>query len=900
MKDKDKSFLNNFPSSDGINLINQNPEFQLRVIKHFFPQVTTGKKFKLHDENTPSSTLKLDNGKYWIKNFGTGQKAMDWLNITEDQLGYDTPNALKYALNNIVGDFVSPRKPTPIKKDFNSFQKRIYAIENNSKKEAEKYLVSRKIDINKLPDNAFFQSNTPDGKPNSIAFFDSERKLINERKLNGKKGQYKNTGQLYNSIYDRLYKPTEDWVFLVEGCINSLSIPEQSSLAFFSADNNFSAYKKLQPYLRGKTVVLAFDGDDAGEKISQKLLSLIANHELTEKSVLRLLLPNDKDLNDLLRNGELNQFLENPDNFKQLHPVLLENSEDEIADFEEKGFFKRNHRYWVKSTVKGKTVERHISNFIMEIIYFFPDGTDNAMRIFNLQTFNGKTALAQIPAKSLNLISFKSAIKSVEGLSFKGTINDLDNILEDLFNKELKASEISILGYNTKHDFYAYSNGIYYNGIFHPINELGVVGLPHGHFYLPALSKLNYASDNYSQEKMFIFREGEYSFHSWAKLFIDAYGEKGLIGIIFLCAAVFRDIIFKKLQFFPYLFLFGDALVGKTSYTEIILSLFYSSNTKIYKGISLESGSTAKAIARNVNKLKNGLIYLKEYTSNLHPELLGMLKTGYEGVGYSRAQKTHDNRTHDTFFNSAVIIDGNSIPSYSSALLSRMIVLDFRKDKFSDEQIEAYETLRNGANKGFGKVLIEILSKREHFISHFEANLRESEQQIREIKEYQSFSIRSIKHMSLFLAVFKSLNPVLRFPFSYEELFKCIENIIVVQDQEVEGLSRVNKFFEALDFLKSEGQIKKGIHYTYATRTNGQEYIALKLDLLHRLYLKNASTHDGEIARKNDLIRLIHNDPAYIPSWMKGRNNSVTVKGFGSAYAFDPQKINLNLNLWEK
>ncbi len=264
MQNKDKSFLNDFPPTDGINLINQNPEYQLKVIKHFFPQVTTGKKFKLHDENTPSSTLKLDNGKYWIKNFGTGQKALDWLNIAEQQLGCDTPNALRYTLKNVVGDFLTPRKIPANKKNFNSFQKRMYAIENNSKKDAEKYLASRNIDIKNLPDGSFYQSNNSDGTPNSIVFFDSEKRLINERKLNTEKGQYKNTGQLYNSLYDSLYKPEEDWVFLVEGCINSLSIPAQSSLAFFSADNNFSDFRKLQTYLRSKTVVLGFAGDDAG------------------------------------------------------------------------------------------------------------------------------------------------------------------------------------------------------------------------------------------------------------------------------------------------------------------------------------------------------------------------------------------------------------------------------------------------------------------------------------------------------------------------------------------------------------------------------------------------------------------------------------------------------------
>ncbi len=896
MSNKDKSFFNDYPPSDGINLINQNPEFQLRVIKHFFPQVTTGKKFKLHNEKTPSSTLKLDNGKYWIKNFGTGQKALDWLNIAEEQLGCDTPDALKYALNNIVGDFVSPRKPTALKKDFNSFEKRIYAIENNSKKDAENYLESRNIDIKNLPAGSFHQSNNADGTPNSIAFFDSQKRLINERKLNSEKGQYKNTGQLYNSLYDCLFKPEEDWVFLVEGCINSLSIPEQSSLAFFSADNNFSDYSKLQHYLKDKTVVLAFDGDEAGEKITQRFLNLIADHDLTEKPVLRLLLPRDKDLNDLLSCGSLNTFLEDSKNYQQLHPVLLENSEDEIADFEEKGFFKRNHCFWVKTTNKGKSVERCISNFIMDVLYFFPDGTDDASRIFYLQNKSGKTEMVSISAKALKLPDFKAVIRSKGNFSFRGTVEDLDRILEDICKEEREAKEILILGYQPKQNFDAFSNGILTKTSFHKINKYGVVELPQGDFYLPAFAKVNNHSEAYLQEKKFLFRKGSFSFEQWCELFTDAYGEMGMVGVMFLLSALFRDEIFRELEFFPYLFLFGDAGVGKTSFSEILLALLYEN----YKGISLEGQSSAKAIARNVHKIRNGLIYLKEFDNNLNKGILGMLKTGYEGVGYSRAQTTNDNKTHDTFFNSAVILDGNSMPSETSALLSRMIVLDFRKNSFSQKQIQAYNKLKDEAENGFGKVVKDILSKREYFIREFKSNLKQIEIQLKTNSEYSKLSERSLKHLSLFLAVYESLNPVLRFPFSYDELFNCLGNLIANQDTEIVGLSRVNKFWNELDFLKSDGQIKKGVHYSYATRSDGQEFIALKLDLLHRLYLKNASTHDGEIARKNDLIRLIQNDPAYIPSWMKRRNHSVTVNGFGSAYAFDPQKINLNLNLWEK
>jgi hypothetical protein len=153
-------------------------------------------------------------------------------------------------------------------------------------------------------------------------------------------------------------------------------------------------------------------------------------------------LPKDSDLNDLLRNGDLNGFLEDPENFKQLHPVLLENSEDEIADFENKGFFKRNHCYWIKTTNRGNSVERCISNFLMDVLYFFPDGTDNASRIFYLQNKTGKTEMVSISAKALKLPDFKAVIRSKGNFSFRGTVEDLDRILEDICKEEREAKEI--------------------------------------------------------------------------------------------------------------------------------------------------------------------------------------------------------------------------------------------------------------------------------------------------------------------------------------------------------------------------------------------------------------------------------------------------------------------------
>ena len=53
-------------------------------------------------------------------------------------------------------------------------------------------------------------------------------------------------------------------------------------------------------------------------------------------------------------------------------------------------------------------------------------------------------------------------------------------------------TKISTLGWQ-KTGFFAFGNGIVFNGEWHPVNEEGIVrlGNPLGSFYLPAFSKMN-------------------------------------------------------------------------------------------------------------------------------------------------------------------------------------------------------------------------------------------------------------------------------------------------------------------------------------------------------------------------------------------------------------------------
>ncbi len=893
MYNKDNEFLDN-SRDNGISMINSKPEMQLKIIQHFLPQAELNKAFKTHEEKTPSSRLKLDGTKYWLKNFGAGKKAVDWLNITQEKLACDTREALDYINRHIIIR-INPSPNT--ESSYSPFERRLFAIKNNQTKRAKEYLAGRCIEVDKLPQGCFYQSKKIDGTY-EIVFIDSQEQLINIRALGHEKGEYYNNGKLNNALYDKLYKPEEELVFLTEGCINALSIHEHSVLAFFSAENLFTDYKKLKPYLDGKTVVLAFDNDDAGNKLNDRILSLMLKYEFNIKVIFQLNTPEKKDLNNLLEEGILNDLLESNESYIQLFPKLLENSQNIEEDIVRRGFYKKDHCYYMAKSNSNRSSHRRVSNFIMEVSYFLPKGSDDSSRVFYLQNVDGESQVICIRTKKLKLSEFNTAIGHYGNFWFKGRQNDLIDILEDEFRFLKVAHEINVNGQQEGIDIYAMSNGVIDKGVFREANKYGMVDIQNKTYLLPAYSSFNKYSGLFDDDRNIYYQKGEANFSKWSSLFYKAHNKNSMIGISYTIACVFRDIIFRKLRFFPFLYLFGDQGSGKTTFANCMLKLFY----RDYDGISIEGASTTKAIARSVHNFRNGLVFLKEFTNNIEPELTGLMKTGYDGSGHSRATYDNSTRTHSTKFNSGLVVDSNVMPHVSS-LHSRFILLIFGTDIFTLEQSNAIEELEQLFESGFGKVLQEIISYRSYFERKFPGVFEEVKKELNENSEFLNVSARSKAHLALLLSVYKVLNSKLNFPFVYIDLYNYAKEVIVEQDNDVTNSSRINRYWEILDNLKAQGELIEGVHYRFASRNKGQTYLALSLHLIHPIYRKNIKSFEGEDIAYKDLQKLIVNDPAFIPSWMSKGGDAINVKFSGStqsAYAFDINNVKLNIELWQK
>lgn len=102
------------------------------------------------------------------------------------------------------------------------------------------------------------------------------------------------------------------------------------------------------------------------------------------------------------------------------------------------------------------------------------------------------------------------------------------------------------------------------NGVFdtewHPVDEYGIVRLGEkGNFYLPA-SSLIYRDDDklFQFERRFVhLNYSSISLKEYFSKLVGVFGDNAKVGICFLLATLFRDIITGYTKSFPILNLFG-------------------------------------------------------------------------------------------------------------------------------------------------------------------------------------------------------------------------------------------------------------------------------------------------------------------------------------------------------
>lgn len=565
-------------------------------------------------------------------------------------------------------------------------------------------------------------------------------------------------------------------------------------------------------------------------------------------------------------------------------------------DLEQYGFYIFGSKYFTKEYKGKRLVKIELSNFVGESLFHLVNGTNNSKRIIKLQRNTGEKHIVEVQGSEMKLENFKTILKSKQ-CSFLSNTYQLERIFVKWMDQEIQSHIVETLGWNREHQIYAFANAVFtVKGKLVKVNEVGIVDDPdheNKKYYLPAFGMAHLNNSDYDGERKFIYIDGTLNFEQWAKLYFEAFESNGGIAILFLILSVYWDIVFDQVGFFPFLFLFGAYGTGKTTLVENLLRLF----GKDYIGIPLNN-ATQVGLSRTIASRSNSIFYLKEYTTDTDEANQDLLLTAYDGSGRATGVKSNDNRTKVSQVKSAIILDGNHLPTQKTAVLSRMVLLNFENNRFSDTQRKAFAELERLQDNGFGKVLTEILKHREYFQKGFKKTFDENMKEIRQVIK-ADFSERTLKHVALLLTPAKLLIKKLKFPFSFNEITNVVVDNAIEQNRLLKQTDEITVFWTAFAWGVKNGNLtelnfdqysdnRKQADYNLKRQDSGETILQIKLPRVLPEYVKYCKNNNQRYLDGNSLRMLLTSKSyeAFIPTSQKGRGVNHTDVHFGTCYQF--------------
>lgn len=464
------------------------------------------------------------------------------------------------------------------------------------------------------------------------------------------------------------------------------------------------------------------------------------------------------------------------------------------------GFYEKNNCYF---SLGSDNVETRWSTFKMEPLFHIEDQM-NAKRLFKVTNIRGISKIIELNQKDLiSLQNFKLRMESIGYFIWEAKEEQLIKLKNYLYEKTETAAEITQLGWNDK-GFFAFGNGIIYNGKWVQVDQFGIVRLDIGNFYLPAASKIFANERNLFQfERKFVHLGlNEISLRKFADKFVEVFGNNAKIGICFLLATLFKDIIVAKTKNFPILDLFGPKGSGKSEMGHTLMSFFIINNDPPNL-----SSATDAALADAVAQCANALVHIDEYKNTIELSRREFIKGLYDGVGRTRMNMDRDKKRETTAVDSGIILSGQELPTIDIAIFSRMIYLTFNTSEFSISSKRKFDELKQIRDCGLSHLVIQILKYRKRVESEFGINYQSAFSDIFSSVEKLSIEDRIFRNWVTILAVYRTLSGCIDLGFDYRDMLNvCIEGI-KAQNSVCKSNNELAYFWQAVDFLHQNGDI---------------------------------------------------------------------------------------------
>lgn len=533
------------------------------------------------------------------------------------------------------------------------------------------------------------------------------------------------------------------------------------------------------------------------------------------------------------------------------------------------GFYEDHGGYW---SLNGQT-EKRWSNFTMRPLFHIKDAI-NPKRLYELRNESGTKEIVEL--KQEDLVSLSKFRQRVEGLGnyiFEANEECLIKLKRYLYEQTQTAIEIKQLGWQ-RQGFYAFGNGGFFQGSFIKADDFGILSLPDGqNYYLPGASKIYKDDPQLLQfEKRFVHYEYTSTpLREVAEAMIKVFGDNAKVGLCFLIATLFRDIVTDRLKSFPILNLFGPKGSGKSELGHTLMSFFIVQNTPLNI-----FDSTIAGLSEAVAQCANAIVHLDEFRNNTDIDKREFMKGLWDGVGRTRMNMDRDKRREQTRVDSGVIISGQEMATADIALFSRFVYLTFNKTKFTVAESNAFAELDRLRKLGFTHLTLQILNLREAFKQNFASMYAATDSEVNEAIGDSTSETRIVKNWVTLAAAFRTVETLLDLPFSYADIFKITVEGIRRQNAVTTTSNEIGMFWRQIGRTQMEGKFTINadyrIEYRGDIKTNkGSVWFAqtkpilfLNPDAWYQAYTYKAKENGIVPLPDSSIIYYLENSPEYL------------------------------------
>lgn len=442
------------------------------------------------------------------------------------------------------------------------------------------------------------------------------------------------------------------------------------------------------------------------------------------------------------------------------------------------------------------------STFTMTPMFHIKDSL-NPKRLYKIRNQNKQEEIIEMKQEDLvSLSKFRLKVEGIGNYIWLATEKELIKLKMFLYEQTETAIEVTQLGWQ-RQGFFAFGNGAY-DTEWHPADEYGIVRLKSGNYYLPGCSSI-YRDDVklFQFERKFIHTNyNNVSMREYSDKLVQVFGDNAKVGICFLLASLFRDVIAGQTKSFPILNLFGPKGSGKSELGHSLMSFFIIKNTP-----PNIQNATIPALADSVAQCANALVHLDEYKNGIDLEKREFLKGLWDGTGRSRLNMDRDKKREMTNVDCGVILSGQEMPTIDIALFSRLIFLTFTKTEFSTAEKQAFDQCKAMRDLGLSHLTLQLLRHRSKMETDFSANYRQCMSDLNDRLKAETIEDRIQRNWVIPLAAFRTLEAVLDVPFTYRELLDISVAGIIRQNRECKSNNELANFWNVVSYLQQDGEI---------------------------------------------------------------------------------------------